>query len=191
MNLQTVLVTSFAEARRVPVEANSPQALHRARSRSWVEALAAQLRTFYSTDDSIRVFSKHHAGHRAEFGLNELLYDVLVCRVDTVLSSGQRKMLWYVKETLWQIESEFRSDSRHALYDFNKLVLGSAPVKLFVGPQSTKNLAFIDTLLPAARACSGQVYLTLIPHPQDWEQPDCRIDIWTCANGQWKAMNSE
>jgi hypothetical protein len=67
----------------------------------------------------VRVFSKHHTGNRLDFGLNELLYDVLVCRIGRVLSAVHRKELLYIDQALWQVESEFACDSGQALKDLN------------------------------------------------------------------------
>jgi hypothetical protein len=189
MDLRVLLQESLNAARAVRIVGNSKREVHAARSREWVEALAAHLSELLGGDQAIRVFSKHNYEHRAEFGLNELLYDVVACRVGTVRAPVHREtLLCYVEEVLWQIESEFAKNTRHALADFNKLVLGSARNKLFVGPQVHDNRAFIKTLLPAARACTGNVYLALIPHPAQWEQADYRIDVWACLNGQWEVL---
>jgi len=191
MDLRALLQESLEAARTVKVAGVSKQAVHSARSRAWVEALAADLFESLRDDPMVRVFSKHNDTHRAEFGLNELLYDIVACRVGTVTSPMHHKTLVYVEKVLWQIESEFAKNTRHALADFNKLVLGSAKSKLFIGPQVYNNQAFIKTLLPAARACTGNVYLALIPHPAQWEQGDYRIDVWACINGQWEVLKRE
>lgn len=66
-----------------------------------------------------------------------------MCRIARVESAAQGKTLWYVAEALWQVESELARDSRQALIDFNKLVLGAARHKLFVGPQVADSEAFV------------------------------------------------
>ncbi len=77
------------------------------------------------------------------------------------------------------MESEFARDSRQALIDFNKLVLGSAHNKLFVGPQVSKVEQFIDVLKPAARACTRNVYVALIPHPAKWKNASDYVQLWS------------
>jgi len=176
---------SFRAARSKPIEAASEKELHQRRSREWVEALADGFRDHYQSDSTVRVFSKHNPSTRVDFGLNELLYDILVCRVGTVQAARHRKDLLYIREALWQVESEFARDSRQALIDFNKLVLGAANSKLFVGPQVSDCQSFLGVLLPAARACGGNVYASLIPHPSEWERGDYHIQVWRLEGEQW------
>jgi hypothetical protein len=80
-------------AQSEPRSEQSRQALHRARSKALVEAVGKELRRAYAAEPDVRVFTKHHEANRADFGLNELLYDVCVCRVATVESAAQRKTL--------------------------------------------------------------------------------------------------
>lgn len=110
--------------------------------------------------------------------MRELLHDVTVCRLAPVQSAAQGKTLWYVTDALWQVESELARDSRQALIDFNKLVLGAARHKLFVGPQVTDPEAFIDVLRPAAARCVGHVFAALIPHPDAWDHPGPTVQTW-------------
>ena len=66
-------------ARDTPIEAATTQRLHAARSRSFVTALGDQLGALYTGQPDVRVFTKHDDRNRADFGMNELLYDVTVC----------------------------------------------------------------------------------------------------------------
>jgi hypothetical protein len=143
--------------------------LHAGRSGAFVSALASQLREQYAKESDVRTFDKYHEGNRSEFGLNELLHDITVCRVAQVPSCAQGRHLSYVSAPIWQVESELAKDSRQALFDFNKLVLGAALLKLFVGPAVADADAFIDVLRPAAACCTGQVFVALIPHPAVWD----------------------
>lgn len=133
----------------------------------WIKTLAEEFQSEFENDLSVRIFSKHNYSNRQDFGLNEFLYDIVVCKVGKVQSAVQNKTLYYVREVFWQIESEFARDSRQALIDFNKLVLGSAKNKLFVGPRVNDNHSFLDVLRPAAQACQGNIFASLIPHPRD------------------------
>jgi hypothetical protein len=162
--------------------------LHRERSSRWIEALADAFRAQYADDPSIRVFSRHNEANKDDFLLNELLYDVSVCRVDEVRSAVQKRLLAYVREALWQVESEFAKNSRETLKDFNKLVCGSARCKLFVGSQVNDNGSFVDVLLPAALACSGEVYVALLPHPKEWGSPPLKVLTWRLADGAWEPV---
>lgn len=171
MNVMKLVSASFQDARvrAKKIEVSSTRVLHNKRSMEWVESLANGFRDAFASDKSVRVFSRHYHENRPDFGVNELLYDVTVISVETVPSAFHKKNLFFVKEALWQVESEFARDSRQALIDFNKLVLGSAKNKLFIGPQVRDHDSFIKVLIPAASVCPGEVYAAFIPHPDEWD----------------------
>ena len=131
--------------------------------------------------------SKHSKHHRREFGLNELLFDILVCETNQVISSDKKKLLTYVTKSIWQIESEFARNSREALYDFNKLVLGASENKLFIGPQVSNREGYLKTLEKPASHCNSNTYVALVPHPSDWKRESQDVHIWIFKNG-WKKI---
>lgn len=180
-DIKQLLQNSLTLAQAEPDKGKSLQEINQNRSRSWVNTLAEQLQNVYKAESSVTVFSKYGHSHRNDFRLNELLYDIVVCRVDEVASSTHKKKMYYIKETLWQVESEFAHDSRQALIDFNKLVLGSAQNKLFIGPQVRKGReqSFLNVLKPAALACTGNVYVALVPHPAKWKDTDSAVRLWS------------
>jgi hypothetical protein len=188
MNLHTLLANAFNSARPDNPSTGIPRQMrHRDRSMRWVEALAAAFRHHYVAEPDVCVFSKYHDARRAEFGMNEVLYDVCACRVDMCDSPRHGARLTYVKEALWQIESEFSTSMRQSLFDFNKLVLGAAKNKLFVGPRWSDAEACLKTLMPAARCCIGKVFMASVPHPDSWdtvEQP--QITLWQLVGGLWQ-----
>lgn len=190
MNVGELLKTSFEAARSKQIEADSLGALHRQRSSAWVECLAREFRVVFRTDPTVRVFSRQSDTNREDFGVNELLHDVCVCRVGQVPSAVHGTMLFYVRQVLWQVESEFAKNSRETLKDFNKLVCGSARNKLFVGSQVTDNEGFINVLLPAASACSGQVFAALVPHPKAWDLSGSRIYLWQFKDNRWTPLEA-
>ena len=165
-----IIERALEVARRAHIEATSKQQLHAARSRDFVAALGDQFASLYGGDQDIRVFTKHDERNRAEFGMNELLYDVTVCRTSTVKSARHGKMLHYVASPIWHVESELARSSRQALFDFNKLVLGAASLNLFVGPYVHEPSKFVDVLRVPAGCCAGRVFVALIPHPGSWEE---------------------
>jgi hypothetical protein len=195
--LKQIINESFKEAQRIKIPyketKNIDQYTHQKRSSNWVLSLGEKLRHFYNAypcnpNSEIRVFSKPDGNNRRDFGLNELLYDVLVCRVGMIPSRRRNITLYYIKEAIWQIESEFRSDSRESLKDFNKLVIGNAPNKLFIGPNvsSDSNEPYLDVLLSPAKKCQGNVYCALIPHPSKWEDAGCdKILLWKFDGKSW------
>jgi hypothetical protein len=164
---------------------------HHARSLAWVSSLAAAFENHFAGDIAIRVLTRYDDRHRAEFGLNELLYDISVVRVATVPAARRQVDLIYVKNVLWQVESEFARNSREAVFDFNKLVLGSAKNKLFIGPNVDDPDRFLGVLLPAAQACTGKVYAALVPHPDRWEQSDLAIRAHLLRQRRWVSLGAQ
>src|SRR5207248_1386226 len=137
------------------------------RSRVWVDALARQFRQTIAEPD-VCVFSKYDKTNRERFGLNEMLYDVCVCRAGSVTSPVHGNTLHYICKPLWQVESEFAHDTRQTMFDFNKLVLGSAENKLCVCPATPRPENYLNTLADPAGCCSGTVYVGFVPNPSTW-----------------------
>lgn len=183
LDLVNLLRRALADAATRPVAPDlAPGPRHHERSRQWVEALADGFRAAFAAEPDVRVFSKHHAGNRAAFGLNELLYDVCVCRMGTTPSPRGRS-LEYVRAALWQVESEFdEHDSREWVVDFNKLVLGAAPHKVFVGALGT---GVLTVLQRPAEACDGTVHVALATHPAKWDLAPPEVRLWRLAGGTW------
>ena len=179
-DVKQLLKEALQQAQLEPDAGETPQKINLNRSQSWVKALAEQFKKSYEGDSEIRIFTKSDYSNRKDFGLNELLYDVLVCRVGEVESSLHKKKLCFIKEVLWQVESEFAHNTRSALVDFNKLVLGSGKNKLFVASQVKKGTenSFLKVLQPAARYCTGDVYVGMIPHPSNWVDTNNEIHLW-------------
>ena len=155
--------------------------IHRQRSINWVESLAGEFRKVYPRDKDFRVFSKYHDQNR-DFGLNELLYDISVCRVNRITSPRHIELV-YIEHAVWLVESEMAKDTRQLVYDFNKMVIGNAENKLFVGPLSEEIEKFIPKPGTIARNCRGLVYLCLIPHPEKWHTGINKPKVWN-YNGE-------
>jgi len=179
-DVKQLLQEALKHAQSKPKKGSTPQQINMNRSSYWVEALAEQFKKNYEGDSEIRVFSKSDPSNRKDFGLNELPYDVLVCRVGEVESSIHKKKLCFIKEVIWQVESEFAQNSRSTLVDFNKLVLGSGQNKLFTCSQVRKGneKSLLNVLQPAAKYCTGDVYVCMVPHPSKWESGDSDVHLW-------------
>ena len=179
-DVKQLLNEALQQAQSEPDTDKTTQKINLNRSRSWVKALAEQFKKRYEGDPEIRVFTKSEYSNRKDFGLNELLHDILVCRVGEVESSLHKKQLYFIKEVLWQIESEFAHNTRSSLVDFNKLVLGSAKNKLFIASRVKKGTetSFLKVLQPAAGYCTGDIYVSMIPHPANWVDTDNDIHLW-------------
>jgi len=179
-DVKQLLQEALQQAQSEPDTGETTQKINLNRSRYWVKAIAEQFKKRYEGDSEIRIFTKTDYSNRKDFGLNELLYDVLVCKVGEVESFVRGKKLLFIKEVLWQVESEFAHNSRSTLVDFNKLVLGSGKNKLFICSQVKKGKenSFLSVLQPAAGYCTGDVYVGMIPHPSNWVDSDNDVHLW-------------
>jgi hypothetical protein len=179
-DVKQLLQGALEQAQSQPDIGATTQKININRSWNWVKALAEQFKKRYEGDPEIRVFSKTDPSNRKDLGLNELLHDVVVCRVGEVKSSVRGKTLLFIKEVLWQVESEFAHNNRSTLLDFNKLVLGSGKNKLFIASQVKKGTenSFLSVLQPAAGYCTGDVYVGMIPHPSNWVDTNNDVHLW-------------
>lgn len=175
-DVQALVERALRAAMTASIDAVDPRALHAARSRALVGALAGELRARCPDDDVVALCKADDRD--VGLGMRELLHDVTVCRVAAVWSLRRRASLRHVSAALWQVESELARSSRAALIDFNKLVLGSARYKLFVGPLVADPEGFIDVLRPAAAACTGEVFAALVPHPDRWDLGAASVRAW-------------
>ena len=179
-DVKQLLQEALKQAQSEPDVGKTTQKINQNRSLSWVKALAEQFKKRYEGDPEIRVLTKSDYSNRKDFGLNELLHDILVCRVGEVESSLHKKNLCFIKEVLWQVESEFAHNTKSSLIDFNKLVLGSAENKLFIASQvksGTEN-SFLKVLQPAAGYCTGDIYVGMVPHPANWVDTENVVHLW-------------
>ena len=144
-NLSEILRNAYSGARASSGDSSKSHAqnrlseLHAARSRAWVAQLANALLQYESGGkqkegkNGIRAFYRENDNSH-DFGLNEFLHDVCIARTGSVRANIHDTELYTVRRILWQVESEFSSNSREAVKDFNKLVAGSGEKKLFIGP---------------------------------------------------------
>lgn len=189
MNIQHIIKSSFNDAIKSMVMGTSPQSLARARERVWIKTLSNHLADALG-EDTIRVFSATNRDNTDHFGTEQLLYDIQVCRVGITTTADKKKdELHYIQASLWQIETDFSREIHQAMYAFNRLVTGQGENKLFIGAHlKTGRNTYINTLRASAAACSGNVYLALIPHPEDWDD-DSMVDVWQFTDGDWTELS--
>jgi len=183
--LGNIIYAALVAASKQTDKGASPRIKHRERSKSFIELLAGGMKKQYAKP-SIRCLSKHNAANRSEFGLNELLFDILIC--DT--SVTEKKRLRFVTKGLWVVESELARNRRSAVIDFNKLVLASSENKLFIGSKGSQesNANLLKELIEPARHCSGNVYAALISHPREWKDQPLSTDLYQLQDGEWKEI---
>ena len=82
MNIKQIIKDSLEAANSERDKESDVKLIHRDRSKNFVELLADKISEHYRNHRDIFVLSKHSNHHRREFGLNELLFDILVCETD-------------------------------------------------------------------------------------------------------------
>jgi hypothetical protein len=187
MNIEQIIIDSLDKANSEHDKETDVKLIHRDRSKNFVKSLAKELKEYYKEKSGVYILSKHSKHHRREFGLNELQFDILVCETNQVTSSDRKKHLTYVTKAIWQIESEFSRNSREALHDFNKLVLGTSENKLFIGPQVSNQEGYLKTLEKPASHCDSNTYVALVPHPSEWKQESLDVRCWIFRDG-WEEI---
>jgi hypothetical protein len=190
LNVKTVVMGALEAAQGGDDAIVDRGARHRSRSARFVERLAAGiLEEHADCGQAVASMTKHDGQYRHLFGMNELLFDVALVSYDIVDSGSSGRDLAFVTKGLWIVESEMARNKREALFDFNKLILGQAENKLFVGPHVHDEADYLRVLARAAGSCSGTLYVALIPHPDEWpvsrEDP---IDVWRWQEGAWKSL---
>jgi len=192
MELRKIVRQAFEKAVEKDNFGKTPQEINQQRSSDFVTCLATILREEFEDHPNTFVLSKDHAKHRTEFGMNELMFDTLVCETTEVLSANGNTKLTCVSRGLLAVESEMAKDSREALYDFNKLVLSSCKSKLFIGPLVPDIPAFLTPLSAAAKHCPGKVYLALIPRPANWKDATGdMVKFWEWDGSDWAKEKSD
>lgn len=186
MNIKEIIKKAFENAKKKRIESSNIQKRNRNRSKEFVEQLAANLRSYYK-DNKYVTFSKHYSKNRKKFGLNELLYDILVCEIASI-QSPNNKELSYITKSIWQVESEFAKNTREAIYDFNKLVIGSSENKLFIGPIVNNINSFLNIFIDIAEKCNSQTYVALVSPPSDWNNNDLIIMVFKYFNKFWQEI---
>ena len=158
---------------------------HHDRSPAFVAAIARAFQREYPTTGGTRVFWRPSpdAEQPLKLGRNELLYDIAVCRVETVRLEEKKMDLPHVAGVLWLVESEFAHNRRQLLRDSSKLVVGRADNKLFIASHSGNDDKLLDHLAKPAACCDGSVYLALVRHPKDWGSGPADIEVCQYAPG--------
>ena len=81
---------------------------------------------------------------------------------------------------------------KEAMNDFNKLVLGKAENLLFIGPRVSDGELedYLQVLAAPAKHCKGNLYLAMIPHPDEWDdQVEWGIKMWKWESSSWAPIS--
>ena len=174
LDIKTLITGAWEKALHRAVQTTGEESrgpVHRDRSSTWVDCLGKAFQKKYQGEGQL-VFWRQNKSNKKEFDLNELLFDVSVCKVNEVESIEKKIMLQFVSKCYWQVESELDDgDSREITKDFSKLVMGLSDNKLFVSSyQGARQEQILSMCSRIARKCAGNLYMCFIEHPKKWEQ---------------------
>lgn len=176
-NLDELILAAWSDAlnssRNIDVESDQGT-INDERSQAWMNSLGEQFESQYSAKDD-RVFWKGNEDNKGDFGLKEMLFDMVVCRISRVNSLRNRNQIPFVAKCYWQIESEFnRDNSAKIVEDMRKLVMGSIENKLFVASHKSTGQEWENRVLKMCseitKCCDGNLFFCFIAHPADWDE---------------------
>ncbi len=189
-NIGEVVLNAWKHARHAPIEPGNDKNSNWRRSRKWVDSLARQFTRYYPRE-KYRVFWAGNGDNQAEFGINELLFDVAVCDVSATRSLERHpRDLSFIAQCHWQIESEFSlQNTRDIVVDMSKLVMGAADNKLFVAAHRSRGERdVLGQCAPIAACCDGPVYFCFVSHPKNWTDNAPLPVLHEWVAGVWKEI---
>ncbi len=190
MKIAGLIGASYRAASRALVLGTSPAALARARERVFVKSLARHLLA-ECRGGELRVFHRHGRGNQSDFGAEQLLHAISLCRVEQARGDqGQTAEFRYIAGCLWQIEVDFSGDWRAAVHAISRLTTGAADCKALVAAHpEPSDSSWRDALKAAAMACPGDFHLALLPPPADWEAGDDAPACWRLEGAEWRTAD--
>ena len=191
-NLVDVVTAAWDAAQACPDAGDSPMAVNRNRSAAWVDALGKEFQRRYDGKRH-RTFWKGNCCNKAEFGLHEFLFDVMVCSVSETRSLERSpRALKFIAECHWQVESEFsRTNTRDIIVDMSKLVVGSATRQLFTtSHRAGGNERVLEQCSELAERCGSELYFAFISHPDQWEPAPAPEGpaVYEWVTGYWQPL---
>jgi hypothetical protein len=161
-------------------------------SQSWIEALSAAFESYFGGNKHVAVFRRSTPSgyfRRGKAERSECLFDILVCEMGETKPPihTSKEPLNFVRRSVMQVESEFAENTAASIEDMSKLVCGSAPISLFVGPLTSRGPnPYLKVARAVAPSVQGKFYCAFVLPPSDWgkdrEEP-LRLYLW--KGGDW------
>jgi len=183
-----LLENALSKATGMNDAGESDREIHWNRSQNLVDQIARGFQKQFEANPAVRVFWSGNTANQTEFNRKEFLFDIAVCEVEETPSATGRALLHFVTKTHWIVESEFEPNSRDAIVDMSKLVMGKSENVLFIGSAVAPKDAYLDMLGRVARHCDGHTYLALIEHPGKWKTQTPRPEVYSWAGEKWSRM---
>ena len=185
-NLKDVIQSTWRETLEA---ARGSAGANRAKAKTWVDCLAEAFQARYEGSNR-RVFWRGNSNNRDVFDLNELLFDISVCKIEWVSSISGKVWIPFVAACDWHVESELNdANSREITKDFSKLVMGCSENKLFVSSYLDKRRKAAETLCSTmATRCEGNLFLCFIPHPRSWDEAQGGPEVLKWSADHWSAL---
>ena len=183
--IRNLVENALAKATAKRDAGESDREIHRNRSQNLVDQIARGFQTRFGANPAVRVFWSRNAANETEFNRKEFLFDIAVCEVQETPSATGRALLHFVTKTHWIVESEFEPNSRDAIVDMSKLVMGNSENVLFIGSAVGPKPGYLDMLGKVAKHCSGHTYLALIEHPGKWKTQTPSLEVYCCSIAGW------
>jgi len=99
----------------------------------------------------------------------ELLYDIHMVEYTNIPHIDQSEIK--IVKPILQLESEFEHSTKAIITDFNKLVCGSAAMKIMLLPRVGGNVqTFLKCIKSVADNIAGHLFIGILPYPEKWNQ---------------------
>lgn len=180
-----IIIDAYKRATKVQVEDKKKGDKNREKSTAFIGEVRKGLEDYF-----LKVFGKGYATFSRNksnkvFRLNELLYDIHVCKIGSFPSQPKNVEISFVEKSIVQMESEFSNYIRDSTLDFSKLVCGRAELKIMVLPLTNEGSVerYCDSFKELTKGIPEPLYLCFIKHPRDWDDK-CHYKVVKFENSQ-------
>jgi len=167
----------------------SDQKLHKYLSQSWVQNFALGLEKYYSSQPVkiLSFFNQRDLSDKQTPPVKEFLFDTTVAKCDSFYTSHSKNLIPFIKEPIWQIESEFKPDMREIVKDFQKLISGIAPFKMMIVPYGKDDSKYYKTdTTHLAKLVRGELWMVAIQHPsKNWYGKPVKFELYRWDKDVW------
>jgi|SRR3990172_3577690 len=183
--IRNLVENALAKATAKRDAGESDREIHRNRSQNLVDQIARGFQKRFEANPAVRVFWSRNTSNQSDFNRKEFLFDIAVCEVRETPSATGRALLHFVTKTHWIVESEFEPNSRDAIVDMSKLVMGKSENVLFIGSAVAPKDGYLDMLGKVASHCDGNTFLAMIDHPSRWKAHTSSLELYRWSIAGW------